>query len=452
MAGIDVSKLGGYYGGLTGINAMNGAIMSYTFGESSINGVGGMDYSSLMGLNNGSWSNDAVSNWNQRGKNISPTSESAKEYISAVKSVSQELLAASERMTSKFPPLFKTLMGSLDNDKTLDIKSVNTAVADTGRTLDVDVRQIAMAQKNVGSRVDSDDKPANSGDFAFDITVGGETHSLNVSVKEGDNNLTAQMRMAEAINKKDIGLNAIVSHDTNSGESFLTIQAEKTGADENFKITDRTAGGLVSAYGADRVDVQAQDAVYSVNGGVARTSAVNDVNIGNGITATLKAGGTAKVGLKADAEAIMGGVKDLVESYNSLLKTAKNYDSTGSDKIVNQLTKAYKSSASSLSSVGITADKDGYLSLDETRARSSIENGSMARAIGADGYSARGFTAAVKQTASSVNRTPNMYLGATKADDSGSNGYGSFYNYNSAYGNNLYGSMTGYGLLFSGLF
>ncbi|MDR1706359.1 MAG: flagellar filament capping protein FliD [Clostridiales bacterium] len=451
MAGIDISRLNGYNGGLTGINAMNSLVVGSFFGGSgSIGGTDGMSF--LNGINNRSWSSEALSDWGNRGKNISPTSESAKEYISDIKSVSGDLLAASDKMTSKYPPLFKTLMGSLDNSKTLEVKSVNNAVVNTGKTLNVDVQQIAMAQKNVGNRVDSAAKPASSGTFAFDITVGGETHNLNVKIEEGDNNLTAQMRVADAINKKGIGLNAFVSHDTKTGESFLTIQSEKTGANADFQIADRTENGLISSLGADRVDVQAQDARYSVNGGAELSSAANDVSLGNGITATLKEAGTAKVGVKTDTDTIMSGVKDFINGYNELLKTAKAYNSTGSDKIVDQLTKAYKSYSAGLAGVGIKADSNGYLSIDEDKAKSSIENGSMARAMGASGYSATGFSAAVKQTARSVNSTPNIYLGATKTDAGNSSGYGSSFSYNSAYGNNLYGSMTGYGLLYSGLF
>lgn len=428
--------------GLKGIGAanysfINGYMGSGTVGVSGLNsGYGNLDKT-------GGWLANAIAGGNY-GRNTAVTSAETKQYVSDVKKFSDKLIQAADKMTSRFPPMFLQLVGTLDNSSVLDVKSVSAQTADKGKTLDVNVKQSAAAQINTGMKLTAAEKSAQTGNNTFDISVGGKTYNFGVFIGSGDNNQKAQQKVADAINKQDIGINAIVTKDEKTGQSYLTVQSKETGEKQAFSIQDKN-GGIIAALGAGKVQTAARDAVYSVNGGVDITSGRNEVKLGNGITATLKEAGKVKVGLKADTESIMGGVKDFVNSYNDLMKTAKDYGSTGSSKITDQLSQAYKRYSATLASVGVTANKDGLLKVDEEKAKTAVSNGSMEKAMGAVGYTASGFTAAVRQTAGTVQNSPNQYIGIQNSGNA-ANDFSFFY------GNNLLGSMTGIGLLFNALF
>ena len=61
--------------------------------------------------------------------------------------------------------------------------------------------------------------------------------------------------MARAINNSGVELNAVVTNDGKTGESFLTIEGRDTGAKQSFTIIDRSDNGVASAIGLNKINL-----------------------------------------------------------------------------------------------------------------------------------------------------------------------------------------------------
>jgi flagellar capping protein FliD len=397
------------------------------------------------------------------GKNISSTSEEAQDYLSGLKQYGSQLKAAADTITSRFPPLFEQLSATLSNTEALSVTEVNQVGASKNKSLQVDIDQVATTQKNQGNAMVAADKTDLAGYNQFSIETGGKTYDFGVTIAAGDTNQKAQQRIAEAINKRNIGVTASVAYDEKTKESSLVLESKETGEKNAFNVT-QASGGLLMDMGINNTTQLAQDAEFSVDGGVTRTSASNKVNLGNGVTAELKQATdkSVKVDLTKDVNKIVNAVYDLVNNYNGLMETAQDFKSTGARSLEDQLKSAYRSSSYSLERAGITADKNGYLKIDTDKLKKAAEDGTLESALGANSNSTSyGFANRVKQTARSADSSPTTFLG--KAEDTANTNTNSAYASNSSYFTNNNGrsnsyynymlnKLTGAGLLFEALF
>ncbi len=85
-------------------------------------------------------------------------------------------------------------------------------------------------------------------------------------------------------------------------------------------------------------------------------------------TTTDAEGNTTKV---YDTDKILGAVKDFVKNYNAVLADAAGSKSSTITSDMESLERTTGSNAALLKSVGITADEDGKLSVDETKFKAS---------------------------------------------------------------------------------
>jgi hypothetical protein len=75
----------------------------------------------------------------------------------------------------------------------------------------------------------------------------------------------------------------------------------------------------------------------------------------------------AKAREQEDTAEIKKQAKELISNYNDIVKKLTNSDSTVNTYYKKMLQEAYSENKESLSGIGISTDKNGYLSLDETK-------------------------------------------------------------------------------------
>ncbi|MDR0272874.1 MAG: hypothetical protein LBI27_06115 [Clostridiales bacterium] len=244
----------------------------------------------------------------------------------------------------------------------------------------IDVKQAATAQANAGDAVSASGRDIASGDYRFSVETGGKTYDFNIKVAAGESNEAVQRKMAEAVNARKIGVTASVSttKDGNDTASRLTLTAANTGTGSTFTVTDRT-GNLASDMGITSVSTQAQNAVYSVNGGLERTSESNQINIASGVTATLRGAGTTDITFARSTDQQVSAVKNLVNSLNSALRNTKTTDGRGSERFASDIIGMNITFAPSLSRVGINVQDNGQLSVDENKLQQAASDGSLAK-------------------------------------------------------------------------
>ena len=315
------------------------------------------------------------------------------------------------------------------------------------RDMSVSVTQVAAAQENEGTAMRSDDAYVSSGTRQFEIETGGRRYRFSVSVNPGDTNLDVQQRMADAINSRNIGVTASVGRDSANNTSVLSVQSNDTGSGSAFTIRD-VEGSLASATGINTTTREAQDAIYRVNGGEAQSSASNRIELGNGVEVMFRQATTGDVRISAERDTgyAQDAVRNMVNVYNDLMASAG-----GSNRLTNDLTSAFRTYAPSLERLGISANADGTLEIDEARFSAAVENGNMERFFtGSINGGSYGFTGRLSQIARNAEWNTPMYLNnsnfmeAAQLPRSTPFGFGQNANSFGYYMNGTYNNISGY--------
>jgi flagellar capping protein FliD len=238
------------------------------------------------------------------------------------------------------------------------------------------------------------------------METGGKSFSFNVNVNTTDSNRTVQEKMAAAINKQNTGVTASVVYNDKDKTSSLMLTGRDTGEEKAFTLTDRE-GDLVEYTGAANTKTEAQNARYTVDG-EERTSAVNEVDLGDGLTATLKKTTDKAVDVKVgnDSSSIAGSIQDLVSGFNKLRKAAVDSNDSGARSLQQRLDTLSSAYGASLNRVGVSTDKDGYLQVDSKKLESAIDNNQVQGVFGENS----GFTRGLSTVADTARNNPNRFV------------------------------------------
>ncbi|MTV48784.1 flagellar filament capping protein FliD [Heliobacillus mobilis] len=290
----------------------------------------------------------------------------------------------------------------------------------------VGVTQVAVAQQNKGTQMQSSTTAATAG-FAiqknvFALNINGKTHTLTTDVGNSDTTKTTLQKMATSINEANTGITAKVVDTTSGGvtKSQIVLTANKTGTDNIFTIND-VQGNLVANSGANIKTTSAQDAKYTVDG-TAVTGQSNTVSLNGGkISLTLKAVTTEDVTVKVgqDTTAIKKAINDLVTVYNKTVNTLKDNQDVVKSSLSQSVIGAVKENRLNLEDIGIDLRADGSLAVDADKLSEALTDhpDRVKRTIGDYG----GFAYKEGQLAKGVSSMPltSLTSAATLGSDSG---------------------------------
>jgi flagellar hook-associated protein 2 len=292
----------------------------------------------------------------------------------------------------------------------------NTKPAD----FSVEVRQVAKAQVNSGANMSSSDLAVNSGFSAgenkMSLQIGSQQFDFSFNVSETDTNKDVQQRIASAVNNRNIGVTASVDSST-AGTGALVLQSRQTGVTNAGQQNFSVSGSAADSAGVGSATQAAQNAEFRVNRsgftGAMQTSRSNDVELLSGIKGQLREVGTTKVNMTRDSQSQMDSFKDLLNSFNSFLRTARDNSAGGRpSRLEQQLMGLARSYSAGLSSVGVTANRDGTLQVNESRMKTAAQNGALERFVGDGGNRSNiGFVNRLERTVDSAIRNPGTLLG-----------------------------------------
>ena len=341
-------------------------------------------------------------------------SMSTMQYISDIKSASNALSGALRDLSG--PAFSKNTMVSSDND----VMTVNY----TGNSLNsmsdmsVKVDQIAMGQLNEGARLSA--SSLYSGDRGvnrFEIETGGKTTQLSINVTAGDSNKDVQQKMATAINNAGLGLRATVETDTKTNVSTLRVESTNVGTAEKnaFSIRDVT-GNAVAQTGANEIARERQDAIYSVNGGPTQTSQTNNINLGNGLTATLKAATEEDVTITRgiDTGRAISSVESMARSYNSMFTAAaSNVADPKAQGLASRSLNITSAYSRVLTEIGISFDSSGRMLVNSQKLSQAAENGKLEQFFMENRGKNFGFTASMGRLADNVSSNTSNFVSSS---------------------------------------
>ena len=250
---------------------------------------------------------------------------------------------------------------------------------------DVEVSSLASGQKNIGYLLPSEKAPLPEGSYSFMISFELEQYSFRFNVAPDSSAFDLQSKLADFIKKTGIGLDAQVAYHKELGISRLELSAKQTGiyGKSSFTLTDTekpesAKAGLVEVFGLNELSSPAQNAHYSVNG-ASFESPENTVSYKDTLLLNLRSLTDAPVTVRPvpDRSAVYDALEEFTVNYNHLVQAGKNTvtENKSSAFLLQGLSHLVASHYSSLSSIGITADEDGYLTLDPEKVDEATVSG-----------------------------------------------------------------------------
>lgn len=298
-------------------------------------------------------------------------------------------------------------------------------------SMEVLVKQTAEAQTNTGNSMKSKELSAiGDGTYNFEIKHGNKRQSVSVKVSASDTNETVLKKTAAAINKADIGVSAAVV--TKDGNSYLEVSGTETGAalgkaSNSFSFTDKYGSTFTDKLGLNKVTQEAQNAVYSVNGGADKESVSNQVKLDENTTAVLEKASEEAVTLtfSQDRDAINSAIKSFAEDYNEMISTLKNkaFGDTKYASLYKQFSNVADINKNALKNIGITVESDGSLSINETKLNNASSSSVEKLFQGKNSFASRVSTVASEVASSAAKYATQTYSNYSKV----SQGYNSSY-------------------------
>ena len=205
---------------------------------------------------------------------------------------------------------------------------------------------------------------------SISIDNGKNSYTFDVNTEKALNNKDAINKIAEAVNKADIGVKATIVE--SNGKSSLKLQSTTTG--ENSKLAVTYGGDLNNSISVKTTEA-GKNAKYKVND-VDYTSESNSVNLSSTVKATLNGVGKVQISSdNVDSKKIVDAVNKFASDYNKVVNFLdKNANkSTKIEGLANSF-EAIKYSKNSLSEIGITVEDDRKLSVNQDKLRSVVGN------------------------------------------------------------------------------
>ncbi|GAA4342380.1 flagellar filament capping protein FliD [Pigmentiphaga soli] len=338
---------------------------------------------------------------------------SVQTQVSAYGQLSSALSSLRDSVKNLTPDSFNSTASS-SSDKSIATVTTQNGAATGGFSLEV--TKLAQAEKTVSRTLAADTKVAAGtlrvtlgtvSDGEFQPSDNGEP--IDIVIDPGKNSLDD---VRDAINAAQAGVTATVVNDDSGAR--LMLSSSKTGAGAAFRIEGTSdaggAGEPLSTFNYDpaaAVDYDADspaafttrlqaagDAVFKIDG-LRLTSPTNTVDGAvTGVKLTLVKAGTTQISITQDTSGTKKALQGLVDAYNSFLKTAnqlslnnpsatKGEASTGNgplagDSLVRDVMTRLRNGIldpvsgvdaeyTTLSSLGISFQSDGTLTLDSAQ-------------------------------------------------------------------------------------
>lgn len=278
----------------------------------------------------------------------------------------------------------------------------------------VEVTKLAKNQKNTGNQLSSSASSDLQGNQSFRLNVGGKEHTVSFYSLKEDTNQQTMSRMAQAINRDDIGVTARVIEDKEKGTSRLELSSNQTGVKHSFSIYD-VEGTSVQTTGAGQVSQSAEDAVYKVNDKT-YTSDSNKVTAGDKKDVTLELKGvtseSVSLSIQPDRSQILDKVESLVNRFNRFESFLDSTSIPLSTDFRRSLQKISNEARAQFEMLGIEKMADGSLELDEQELAEKLDKQFQQVQSAISG--SNGFATRLTKLAERVEQTPviNMYQSA----------------------------------------
>lgn len=314
-------------------------------------------------------------------------SEESQKYAIDIKENARTLLDVTSDLTdaASGEMTFKSIAVS-DRPDTVSVEYIgDNTVAGSDKRFTIGVKQLATPQVNTGNFLPPKSRNLYTGTYSFDVEISSITYELQFGVKDGENNLDIQNKLARLINHSNIGLTAkVVSDET--GKNAIEITSNMTGMGERpviFTVKDEDASalnGAVTALGLNRTTHYPSNAVFQLNGDE-KISASNNFTVDRAFEITLKntteEDAPVQIGLKQNLDALVDSIHELADSYNTLAELAKQGTSLESRHLYGDLSSIADAYSDALNANGLSMGENGQITVDDAQLKNASKEGSL---------------------------------------------------------------------------
>jgi flagellar hook-associated protein 2 len=308
----------------------------------------------------------------------------------------QAKLSALGSLRSALSTLRDSLAGLKSVDKfqgrqatlsSLEFLSASAATTAVAGSYSVEVQRLASAHKLQSGPFASTSTPVGTG--TLNIATGGHTFAVEI---DGENQSLADI--AAAINASPAGAKVIATVISGASDARLTLTARESGEAHALSVSQTGGDGGLAALvyppsGGGLSELQAALDSRALVDGVLVTSSTNTISDAiAGVELTLKTvndvGQTTTLSVNQDRTAARKAVDDFVKGYNGFVDASKTltgynvdtrqggplFGDSGVRNIMDQLRRELTTNVAgaaifkSLSSIGVTAQLDGKLTVD----------------------------------------------------------------------------------------
>lgn len=287
------------------------------------------------------------------------------------------------------------------------------------KAFDVSVRQLATPQINSGNYLPPASKILATGEYSFDLSISDITYEFEFAVNDNDTSKSVQEKISRLINRSNIGLDASIASD-DMGNTALVVKSVSTGVGgtkpvifevrENMTEASKKTSA-VDTLGLNRVLQYPANAVYSIDNNE-KTSASNVIRINHAFELTfhkVQEVPPVSISLKADADAAVDSINDLMTGYNKLISVATDDTKSsfsGSERLRKQFVSLTHAYSSLLTSSGLDINDNGSITVNVDSVKDLIDNNSLDSIF--DGLSK--FKDAVQDAAEQIAMNPMDYV------------------------------------------
>lgn len=275
-----------------------------------------------------------------------------------------------------------------------DIVNAQASFFASAGTYSVEVLNLASAQKRYSNTA-----------YAGATSFGAGTLTFNVNGVDRDVELTGSNSLTDvraAINAANIGVTASIISGDSGDRLVLTSSTEGTAGAFTLSVNSADANlqSLASFDLANPFSTNAQDAQAKIDG-ILVTSSTNTLSSAvNGLTLTLTKVGTTQLTVAKDTGKVSEAVNAFVKAFNDVISRVKSesaYDSTtktgkplNAESTVRSVMQILADARTTvpaslsgtpfetLSTLGISIQKDGQLTVDSTKLTAAINSNSVA--------------------------------------------------------------------------
>ncbi len=254
---------------------------------------------------------------------------------------------------------------------------------DASQNFDIEVRQLASPQTNLGNFLDSRSLDFAPGDYTFDLSTTTNSYEFQYTVNPDDTNRSIQEKLSRLFNNSGVGLTAEILTDER-GKSALKLTSKQTGLSESesalFEITPKATINSIEAMetlGINQITSPAQNSFFIFNGEEYSTySNVFTINKAfelklNGISPEDT---PSQIGFKTSVDAVADNLQNLVDAYNDFIETGERYsDGIQGNRLLRDLRGVSFAFRNDLESIGMIVNDNGSVSIDRDLLAETID-------------------------------------------------------------------------------